>query len=403
MLKLDKNKKYLLACSYGPDSMACFDMLLKEGYNFAVAHVNYHFRNESNQEEQELRRYCEQNKIEIHVYDNKEEVKSNLEERAREIRYRFFAELCHEYGYEMVVVAHNKDDKIETFLLQKQRKNLPIFYGINEKSMVNNINIVRPLLDTYKEDLLKYCNDNNIPYCIDQTNLENSYQRNKIRNTYLSKLSIEEKEELVKEIDTRNDKLEIIKCKLNSIDLNDIKSLLELDEKEFAYAIVRLIRKVVTDYECSLRFASEVRKVCLSDKPNVILPINDEYSLVKEYDNLCVRKLLSSFGPIEVDSPRLIDNDLFYFDLVKAVEAKGIKEYPLVIRPAHQGDKYQINNYQVSVRRLFIDWKMPKYLRSIWPVFEHQGRIVYIPRYRNDFDISKDKDFYIKYGFSMKK
>ena len=403
MLKLDKNKKYLLACSYGPDSMACFDMLLKEGYNFAVAHVNYHFRKESNQEEQELRRYCEQTKIEIHVYDNKEEVKSNLEERAREIRYRFFAELCHEYGYEMVVVAHNKDDKIETFLLQKQRKNLPIFYGINEKSMVNNINIVRPLLDIYKEDLLKYCSDNNIPYCIDQTNLENSYQRNKIRNTYLSKQSIEEKEELIKEIDTRNDELKIIKCKLNSIDLNDIKSLLELDEKEFAYALVRLIRKVVTDYECSLRFASEVRKVCLSDKPNVILPINDEYSLVKEYDNLCVRKLLASFDPIEVDSPRLIDNDLFYFDLVKTGEAKDINEYPLVIRPAHQGDKYQINNYQVSVRRLFIDWKMPKYLRSIWPVFEHQGRIVYIPRYRNDFDISKDKDFYIKYGFSMKK
>ena len=37
MLNLEKNKKYLLACSYGPDSMALFDMLLKEGYRFAVA------------------------------------------------------------------------------------------------------------------------------------------------------------------------------------------------------------------------------------------------------------------------------------------------------------------------------------------------------------------------------
>ena len=51
MLNLDKNKKYLLACSYGPDSMALFSMLLEEGYRFEVAHVNYHFRNESNLEE----------------------------------------------------------------------------------------------------------------------------------------------------------------------------------------------------------------------------------------------------------------------------------------------------------------------------------------------------------------
>ena len=52
MLNLEKNKHYLLACSFGPDSMALFDMLLKEGYKFSVAHVNYHLRKEANEEEQ---------------------------------------------------------------------------------------------------------------------------------------------------------------------------------------------------------------------------------------------------------------------------------------------------------------------------------------------------------------
>ena len=55
MLNLDKNKKYLLACSFGPDSMALFDMLLKEGYKFAVAHVNYRLRSEADDEEISLR------------------------------------------------------------------------------------------------------------------------------------------------------------------------------------------------------------------------------------------------------------------------------------------------------------------------------------------------------------
>ena len=74
MLNLDKNKKYLLACSYGPDSMALFSMLLKEGYQFEVAHVNYHFRIESDDEEKNLREYCDKNNIKIHVLDNKEKV-----------------------------------------------------------------------------------------------------------------------------------------------------------------------------------------------------------------------------------------------------------------------------------------------------------------------------------------
>ena len=47
MLNLEKNKHYLLACSFGPDSMALFDMLIKEGYRFTVAHVNYHLRAEA--------------------------------------------------------------------------------------------------------------------------------------------------------------------------------------------------------------------------------------------------------------------------------------------------------------------------------------------------------------------
>ena len=147
-----------------------------------------------------------------------------------------------------------------------------------------------------------------------------------------------------------------------------------------------------------MRFVSEVKKVCLSSKSNVLIPLTDDYFLCKEYDKLCVRKI-ATFKPIRVDSPTIIDNELFYFDL----EEKGIKDYPLTIRPYRKGDEYQIKDYKVSVNRLFIDWKMPMYLRKIWPVFEHDGRIIYIPRYQSNFDIKNDKNFYVKYSFSLKK
>ena len=119
MLNLDKNKKYLLACSCGPDSMALFSMLLNEGYSFSVAHVNYHFRKESDQEEAILRDFCLKNNIAIYVYDNKEKVNKNLEARAREIRYNFFNNIYHDNNFDTLLVAHHQDDLIETYLMQK--------------------------------------------------------------------------------------------------------------------------------------------------------------------------------------------------------------------------------------------------------------------------------------------
>ena len=79
MLNLDHKKRYILACSYGPDSMALFSLLLKEGYDFDVAHVNYHLREESNAETEGLQQYCEKNKRKLFVLDVKENISRNIE------------------------------------------------------------------------------------------------------------------------------------------------------------------------------------------------------------------------------------------------------------------------------------------------------------------------------------
>ena len=78
MLNLDKNKKYLLACSYGPDSMALFGMLLSENINFEVAHVNYHLRKESDDEENGLRSFCELHNKTIYVKNVTHKITHNI-------------------------------------------------------------------------------------------------------------------------------------------------------------------------------------------------------------------------------------------------------------------------------------------------------------------------------------
>ena len=119
MLNLEKNRHYLLACSFGPDSMALFDMLLKEGYKFSVAHVNYHLRKESNEEESKLRDFCDEHNIGIYVRDVNEVLgESNLEMKCREIRYNFFIGVMKENKFDALLVAHQEDDLIETYLMQ---------------------------------------------------------------------------------------------------------------------------------------------------------------------------------------------------------------------------------------------------------------------------------------------
>ena len=74
-LNLDKKETYLLACSYGPDSMALLNLLLNGGYNFAVAHVNYGLREEARFETENLVDFCSKNSIKIYVKNVEEKMK----------------------------------------------------------------------------------------------------------------------------------------------------------------------------------------------------------------------------------------------------------------------------------------------------------------------------------------
>ena len=218
MLNLEKNKKYLLACSFGPDSMALFDMLLKEGYKFAVAHVNYHLRKEADDEEIELRNYCLVHGVGIFVKSVRENLgDNNLEAKCRDIRYNFFIDIIKNNGFDALLVAHQEDDLIETYLMQKRRMNLVNYFGIKEISYFTDVEIIRPLLKYRKKELLIYCRMFAVPYAIDKTNLEDHFLRNQIRHQVVEQMSVEERKEILKEIDSENERLAEIFDKISKI------------------------------------------------------------------------------------------------------------------------------------------------------------------------------------------
>ena len=400
MLNLEKNKKYLLACSFGPDSMALFDMLLKEGYKFAVAHVNYHLRAEADDEEVDLRNYCLTNGVGIYVKSVRENLgDSNLEAKCRDIRYNFFIDVVKSNGFDALLVAHQEDDLIETYLMQKRRKNLVNYFGIKEISYFSDLEIIRPLLGYRKKELLIYCRMFGVPYAIDKTNLEDHFLRNQIRHQVVEQMSVEERKQILKEIDDENKKLAEIFEKISKIKTNKIEEYNRLNDTEFLYAIVSLGRRIKDDFTISKEQGVELRKVLLSDKANVSLTV-DELCFMKEYDSFSIKEDVPVCDyEYVLNEPGILDTPYFSLDFFEDASRRNVSrdDYPLTIRNARPNDAYRIKDYEKELRRLFIDWKMPVSLRSRWPIIINKdGVIIYVPRYQKDFVPDERCDFVVK-------
>ena len=401
MLNLEKNKHYLLACSFGPDSMALFDMLIKEGYRFTVAHVNYHLRPEANDEERKLRDFCFENNVGIYVKSVTENLgENNLEKKCRDIRYNFFIDVVKNNHFDALLVEHQEDDLIETYLMQKRRKNLVNYFGIREISYFTDVEIIRPLLKYRKGELMMYCKMFNVPYAIDKTNLEDHFLRNQIRHSVVEKMTNEERKNILQEIEKENEELRKILDVVANIKTNKIEEYNRLNDIEFLYAIVALGRKVKDDFTISKEQGAELRKVLMSDKPNISLNV-DGLKFLKEYDSISIQEdVEASDYSFTLDEPGVLDTEYFYLDFTKDSSDRNVSlpDYPITIRNAKAGDVIEILNYSKELRRMFIDWKMPASLRNRWPVIlNKEGKIIYVPRYFKDFVITPDLNFYIKF------
>lgn len=98
---------------------------------------------------------------------------------ARKIRKDHLQDISKKYSIDKIALGHNLDDNIETFLMRLIRGS-----GARGLSGIGPVNgkVIRPLIDTSRKDVEDYLDKMSLPYCIDKSNLENKYFRNRIRN-----------------------------------------------------------------------------------------------------------------------------------------------------------------------------------------------------------------------------
>lgn len=163
-------------------------------YEIFVAHINHGLRENAIKDEVFVQNYCDKHKIPFFIKKAKvNEIasleKKGLEETGRQVRYDFFEEVANKVGANKIAIAHNANDNAETIIMNILRgSGIGGLKGIEAK---RDNKFIRPLIECQREKIEEYCEKNNLNPRIDESNQENDYTRNKIRNICIPYLKTE--------------------------------------------------------------------------------------------------------------------------------------------------------------------------------------------------------------------
>ena len=175
----------LLAVSGGIDSMVMANLFLKTDNTIGISHCNFQLRGtESDNDEKFVREFAEKSNTPFYTksFDTEkyaEEKKVSIQMAARDLRYEWLEKNRITEGFDYIALAHNKNDILETVLLNIARgTGLKGMTGIKKKSD----HIIRPLLFATRKEIVQYSDNNNLSYREDSSNVQIKYKRNKIRH-----------------------------------------------------------------------------------------------------------------------------------------------------------------------------------------------------------------------------
>ena len=417
---LEINNLYLVALSGGADSVALLLLLKNGGFNVHAAHCNFHLRgDESDRDEAFCVSLCERLGVKLHRvhFDTRtyaEVHQVSIEMAARELRYRWFAQLCQDIGAAGVCVAHHRDDSVETVLLNLVRgTGLRGLTGILPQTFLGDsprLSVLRPLLCVSRAEIEAFLAERGQQYVTDSTNLEAEVLRNKVRLEVMPLLktlnpavvrniqqTAENLAEAQKVLDTVVEKYR--DCK--ELDLNDLKEYGSSEYIVFEWAknygfngsqIRQLLSSVETadslegELKCGRVFTSSMGYDLLFDrgrlmvepslKPMKPLLIPEEGTYVHDVWKIQVRRLHVANGMFEASKVPHIAT----LDAAKVV-------FPLTVRRAEKGDWMQ--PYGMRGRKLLSDLMTDKKYsffekRRQLVVVDAQGVIVWVVGLRTD-------------------
>ncbi len=378
-----------VALSGGADSVAllhCLVSLSDElGIKVNAAHLNHSIRGEEADRDQHfVENLCKSLGIEIFIekldvpkYAQENHISFEL--AARNLRYDFLNRVA----VGKIATAHTASDNLETLIFNLTRGTaLKGLCGIPPR----RDNIIRPVIMCSREDIEKYCNDNNLEFVTDSTNLSDEYSRNKLRHKVIP---------ILKEL---NPSVEISALR-TSVSLNEDNAFLEKRAEEILFSLcdddglliadfncldIALAKRLIKKYfEISLpevclenRHINEIYSICLCGHGKCNLP-KDFYAFISdERLNFC-DKTIENDETFEVKITKLENvNNLFSINALDRDKIVG----KLSLRTREEGDKIRLykSGCTKTLKKLYNEYKIPQGIRKNLPVIADEKGVVWI-------------------------
>jgi tRNA(Ile)-lysidine synthase len=398
--------RILLAVSGGIDSMVMAHLFITAGIQTGIAHCNFKLRGvEADKDEEFVKGFAVTYNIPFYSiafdtsgYATRQGI--SIQMAARDLRFNWFEEIREKHGYNLVALAHNLNDNVETFLINLTRgTGITGLTGMKPRAG----NIIRPLLFATREEITEFGIVNNISFREDHSNSEVKYTRNRIRHLLLplfreinpsfESTIIETAQRLGEVNEILKDYISGIRDKLFSkrdnytvFGINKIKNIpfkrTVIFELFRSYGLgpgqLDNMVDLVTRRESGTQLFTETHRF-LKNRHEIIItsiePVPDVYYEIRSTDDLLkvpgiisatVKKVTGSFTIPVKPGYACLDYAKVIFPLIIRTWVPGDSFYPFGMK-----EKKKLSDY-------FIDKKYSVYEKERSLIVESSGKIVWI-------------------------
>ena len=360
-----QNTRVLLAVSGGVDSMVMAWLFSKFSIGFAIAHCNFQLRGkESDLDMLLVEEYAHRLSVPFFCrkFDTRhicKESKLSVQEAARNLRYAWLQNLADENTYHYIATAHHLDDSIETALV-----NLTRGTGVRGLSGIPQVNgnIIRPLLSVSRSEIESFAQSQLVPFRTDESNLEDVYLRNSLRNQIIPALKVlrpgfsDTMKDFLERMQATADALEKfvdgyrLKCLKQEKEGVSI-AISELGGEQYSGLI---LYEILKDYGFSAQVCRQLHDSLSGQSGKMFY--SSAYKAIKDRDKIFILPILTG----EEAEPHVINNSssqvtignlLFSFEMLQETEPTSFDkgnltayfdadklQFPLLLRKMQPGD-----------------------------------------------------------------
>ncbi len=373
------------AVSGGADSMALlWAMYLlrdKLQIDLSAAHFNHRLRGEeSDRDEAFVRDFCRDYSIPFlcesgHVVAGKK----GLEAAAREARYAFLKALPGK-----IATAHTANDNAETVIMHLVRGTG--LKGLGAISPING-NLIRPMLTVTRQEVLAFLEEYHISYIEDSSNGSDDFLRNRIRHRVIPLLE-QENPSLAENLSTaalrlRQDEKTLSHMAQKAM-TTDVQKLAELEPALRSRVLSGLLTKWGVR-EPEAEHIAKAEKLVFSKNPSAKARFPGGVTVGRVYDRLAPICEMPDFAPYKVKCPGITQIPERELQIICTPIEEGAEEIngfyvnpvgDMVIRSRQSGDTIRLPGGTKSLKKLFIDRKIPAHSRDRVPVLADEAGVL---------------------------